>query len=94
MVKYIIPIVLLIFTISQLEAQRPMPAIANGSLGKPSTARQNAPCGNAGTLTFSNIVNGQSNDVSPDTIYLCFGVQTLQAATTPTLWGSNGYYPQ
>lgn len=73
MVKYIIPIVLLIFTISRLEAQRPMPAIANGSLGKPSTARQKAPCRDAGTISFSPTVRGQSNDVTPDTIYLCFG---------------------
>ncbi|MFN7116943.1 MAG: gliding motility-associated C-terminal domain-containing protein [Saprospiraceae bacterium] len=76
MVKYIIPIALLVFAVSQLQAQRPTSVIVNGSLGKPSTARQKAPCGNAGTIRFSGVVRGQSNDVTPDTIYLCFGDET------------------
>jgi gliding motility-associated-like protein len=73
MVKHIISIALLILVVSGLQAQRPTEVIVNGSVGKPSTARQKAPCRPAGTLTFSPTVRGQSNDVSPDTIYLCFG---------------------
>lgn len=76
MVKYIIPIALLVFAVSQLQAQRPTSVLVNGSLGKPSTARQKAPCGDAGTIRFSGTVRGQSNDVTPDTIYLCFGDET------------------
>lgn len=73
MVRYIIPIALLLLVASQVQAQRPMPVIVNGALGKPKSAREKAaPCGNAGTITFG-AHRGQSNDVSPDTIYLCFG---------------------
>ncbi len=72
MVRHIIPIALLCLVAFQVQAQRPMPAIVNGALGKPSLSREKVQCRNAGTLTFG-AHRGQSNDVTLDTIYLCFG---------------------
>lgn len=72
MIKHILPTALLLFVIGQLYAQRPSNVRINGSIGKASTARQKMDCNDAGTVTFGTH-RGQSNDVTPDTIYLCFG---------------------
>ncbi len=72
MIKHIFPTALLLFIIGQLYAQRPADVRVSGSIGKASTARQKMDCNDAGTVTFGTH-RGQSNDVAPDTIYLCFG---------------------
>lgn len=43
---------------------------------QPSFPHADAPCGNAGTLTFGQF-NGFSNDVAPAPIFLCFGDSLL-----------------
>ncbi len=72
MMKYILPTALIIFTIGQLYAQRPADARINGSLGKSGVPRAKMDCNDAGTIFFGEH-RGQSNDVTPDTIFLCFG---------------------
>lgn len=54
----------------QLHAQIPRNIIINGELDRTPSGRMM--CNDAGTITFGAFI-GQSNDVSPDDIFLCFG---------------------
>ena len=72
MVKYILPIALLFFALTGLQAQRPSATQAEGRLVRSSTSRTPLDCNDAGTIRFGQFV-GQSNDITLDTVYLCFG---------------------
>lgn len=52
-----------------VSAQVPRNIQINGPLGHPDDSR--GLCNEAGSYTFGTLV-GQSNDVDPDTIFLCF----------------------
>ena len=71
MVRHIIPIALLLLAVA-VHAQRPMEINIQGKLGSPELAKTLCPNNNAGTIRFG-AHRGQSNDVTPDTIFLCFG---------------------
>jgi gliding motility-associated-like protein len=74
MIRLLILPALLLMLVTQLEAQTPMNITIKGELAQPGSLRAPCPDYNAGTISF-DIANftGQSNDVTPDTIYLCFG---------------------
>ncbi len=74
MIKYILPTALLLFILMDANAQRPAPVRIEGNRtsGKPSDLRLKMDCNDAGTIAFGEH-RGQSNDVLPDTIYLCRG---------------------
>ncbi len=75
MIRYLILSALLLLSSAiQLKAQMPRNIKIQGGPGQPAVLRAPCPDNNAGTITFdfANFV-GQSNDISPDTIYLCFG---------------------
>ena len=68
-------ILLLLFFSWQLQAQIPNGVIYNGrAAGAAPTANdaEKMMCNFAGTIEFGQHF-GQSNDVAPDTLYLCFG---------------------
>lgn len=71
--SFILSALLLAFAI-QLKAQMPRNIKIQGNPGHPASLRAPCPDNNAGTITFdvANFV-GQSNDIDPDTIYLCLG---------------------
>lgn len=69
MIKYILPIACLLCILIDANAQKPAPVNIRG---KASDARLKMDCNDAGTITFG-AHRGQSTDVTPDTIYLCFG---------------------
>ncbi len=70
--QFISSLFLLLLFSTVLSAQIPNNIILEGRLGKPNPEK--GLCGEAGTITFGTLT-GQSNDVSPDTIFLCFGDQ-------------------
>lgn len=72
--KYILPTALLLFILIDANAQRPAPVRIEGNRtsGKPSDLRLKMDCNDAGTIAFGEH-RGQSNDVTPDTIFLCRG---------------------
>ncbi|HMO38465.1 MAG TPA: gliding motility-associated C-terminal domain-containing protein [Saprospiraceae bacterium] len=72
MIKYTLSTLLFLFVFCVTYAQRPAAIRTAGSLGKAVEARAKMECNDAGTVTFGTH-RGQSNDVTPDTIYLCFG---------------------
>lgn len=68
--QFLSSLVLLLLFSSILTAQVPDNILLEGTLGRPSLER--GLCGEAGTITFGTFT-GQSNDVTPDSIFLCFG---------------------
>ncbi|MBK7871246.1 MAG: hypothetical protein IPJ74_11505 [Saprospiraceae bacterium] len=73
MIKYLLPTALfLMLIVEQSFAQRPANIKLEGNVGKTNSARAKMDCNDAGTIQFGPH-RGQSNDVAPDTIYLCFG---------------------
>ena len=74
MIRSFILSALLLALAIQLKAQMPRNIKIQGNPGQPSAMRAPCPDNNAGTITFdfANFV-GQSNDITPDTIYLCYG---------------------
>jgi hypothetical protein len=55
---------------SSLSAQTPISVQIDGKLNAPSTNQAEMMCNDAGTFQFGQFI-GQSNDISPDTIFLC-----------------------
>ena len=68
--QFLSSLVLLLLFTTILTAQVPRNIHLDGPLGSPSLEK--GLCGEAGSITFGAF-NGQSNDVTPDTIFLCFG---------------------
>lgn len=61
-----------LFTTLPLLSQTPSNIIINGRTGQPNPTRSLLMCNEAGTYQFGASF-GQSNDFTPDSIYLCFG---------------------
>lgn len=59
-------------TVYALPAQTPRNITTNGRLDLGESSLIKMACNEAGTITFGTHI-GQSNDVDPDTIFLCFG---------------------
>jgi gliding motility-associated-like protein len=69
----ILPALMLMLAI-QLQGQTPMNITIRGEMGPPTMLRMPCPDNNAGTISFDSAnFTGQSNDITPDTIFLCFG---------------------
>ncbi len=64
---------LLLFSVLSLKAQVPQSIKIDGPLAQKGAEKSACP-NDAGTISFGQH-SGQSNDVTPDTIYLCFGDQ-------------------
>ena len=74
MTRFFIPILAFLFLTTLVKAQIPTSVITNGDIDRSNSGRMM--CNDAGTITFG-AHSGQSNDVSPDTLYLCLG-DTIQ----------------
>lgn len=74
MIRLFIPTLVCLLILTQVTAQIPGNVITNTSLFRDNASRM--VCNDAGTISFGTHT-GQSNDVSPDTIYLCLG-DTIQ----------------
>lgn len=70
MYKSLFAIVTFVLLSVSMVAQVPKNIVLKGRLGAPSASR--GLCNEAGTFTLGTLT-GQSNDVTPDSIYLCFG---------------------
>ncbi len=71
MIKSFFPFALLLTLLPLwLTAQTPRNIVVDGPLGRPEAEKMM--CNEAGTITFGAFI-GQSNDVDPDTIFLCLG---------------------
>ena len=77
MIKRLIPVLSLLLLWGVSSAQRPQSIVVNGELGTVSPIQSRMVCNDAGTIQNFGPHTGSSNDITPDTIFLCFNDQIL-----------------